>query len=83
MSHEKSPAKSSASKEGKIEKGARYLRNLNFLSAAALAGAAVVLPAAVAPIAVAGAIWNMGEGAVDEAVRRRQAKKRRKAAHHA
>ncbi|HYH74343.1 MAG TPA: hypothetical protein VD735_00120 [Candidatus Saccharimonadales bacterium] len=67
-------------KEGKVEKGARYLRNINFLSAAALAGAAVVLPPAVAPIAVAGALWNMGEGAVDEVVRRK-AKKRRKAAH--
>lgn len=59
----------SQSKEGAAEKGSRILRNVNILGAVALAGVALVLPAAVAPAA---GVW-----AGINAARRHFAKKRR------
>ena len=71
-----SAAKESLSKEGAAEKTSRFFRNINVLGAVAAAGAAVVLPAAVAPALGIWAGVNAAQAGGFEFARRHFAKKR-------
>lgn len=67
MAHEKLPVKN---KEGAIEKGSRWLRNVNVIGGLACLGAAVVAPPLVATgLQVYGA-FNLAQAGGYEAARR-------------
>ncbi|HJQ08876.1 MAG TPA: hypothetical protein VJ836_05350 [Candidatus Saccharimonadales bacterium] len=66
----------SGAKEGAAEKTSRFFRNINVLGAVAAAGAAVVLPAAVAPALSVWAGVNAVQAGGFELGRRHFAKKR-------
>ncbi|MEK7153609.1 MAG: hypothetical protein AAB834_06675 [Patescibacteria group bacterium] len=62
--------------EGAAEKTARFFRNINVLGAVAIGGAAIVLPAAVAPALGVWAGVNAAQAGGFELARRHFAKRR-------
>lgn len=68
----------SGPKEGKVEKGLKFLRDINVLGAVALAGAAIVLPPLAATAAGVWAGVNVAQAGGYEVARRHFAKKRKK-----
>ena len=65
-------------KEGKAERGLRFLRDVNVIGALALAGAAVLLPPVAAGAAGVWAGVNAAQAGGYEVARRHFAKKRKK-----
>jgi hypothetical protein len=67
MAHEKASAKN---KEGAVEKGSRWLRNVNIIGGVACLGAAVLAPPLVATGLTAYGAFNLAQAGGYEAARR-------------